>query len=287
MVAGILYLTSIVISFITSTYLSSYQVTATGSIILKLLMITPQILIGVGFIVAFVSGRKGNGSPAGIMCIKVSTLIIGIPVFIVLVIASILLVIAFFSTFIILFESSTEGIIAFAMMFILASLVIVITVFQMMFTVKIVSVIGRMRDFERNPRPIKTGFLQFVLIANSVLTVLGLIFILSMVASGNIMSELIRSLPSDMVVNKYEIANVMYLYFSKSFVTLTFLSSIIEITFNIIVVIMLSKAHRIYTNYLYGKASVNVKPVSPVMTNTAAVNETNQIEYIKDSNESV
>lgn len=221
-----------------------------GKIFMMIILIAtiPAVMISIGLILSYVSGRKNEVSPGGIMCMKIGVLIISICSFIGGLLFCIGTFIALFAFQSFLEEldkysytNGGEAMIIQIILFFILMIALVFTIVSLMYGIKLFSLLGRMRWYENKKEDLKTGFLKVITIILAVVNGIGLfVHIVLSTVSRTAMNYLYYFLDEAVGLDGY----LPRISMSNSL--LSNLSGLCTVTFLILLAVMLGKVQYVF-----------------------------------------
>lgn len=133
-------------------------------------------VIAIGFLLSYLSGKKEEISPAGLMCIRIMVMISGISSFVIFTIVGMILLVGTIvgGVSISYFDGGATAL--YVILMILFLIVIVgIAVIHLMYALKVNKLLSTIRWYEKSKEPIKVGFIKFVMVLNIVSGAWGII----------------------------------------------------------------------------------------------------------------
>ena len=217
------------------------------SFFMSLFSIAAIAVVAIGFLLNFLSGKKNEVSPAGLMCIRVIVMIQRILSFIGLVIISFCMLFAVIASI----WATAEGAGGAGAVLILVSLLglalcVFLAILNLMYAIRVNGLLKTVRWYEQVQKPLQMGLIKVMTILSIVQTVIGLIFsFISVISLATFYSML------DVAGEMYDvnIATILRLLgFGSSNIVISGIISIlisgVMIAVYVIVYMMLNKAQR-------------------------------------------
>lgn len=147
------------------------------SFFMSLFSIAAIAVVAIGFLLSFLSGKKNEVNPAGLMCIRVIVMIQGILSFIGLVILSFCMLFAVIASI----WATAEGAGGAGAVLILVSLLglalcVFLAILNLMYAMRVNGLLKTVRWYEQVQKPLQMGLIKVMTILSIVQTVIGLIF---------------------------------------------------------------------------------------------------------------
>lgn len=230
------------------------------SFFVSLFSIAAIVVVAIGFLLNFLSGKKNEISPAGLMCIRVIVMIQGILSFIGLVILSFIMLIAVIASI----WATAEGAGGAGAVGILVSLLglalgVFLAILYLLYAIRVSGLLQNIRWYEQIQKPLQVGLIKVMTILSIVGTVIGLVFSLISMISFATASSLIGT-----VGNLYDVdLDIVFslVGFDTSSLVISNIISIlisgIMIAVYVMVYIMLNKVQR------FGMLGQNNRDVVP------------------------
>lgn len=240
------------------------------SFFMSLFSIAAIVVVAIGFLLSFLSGKKNEISPSGLMCIRVIVMIQGILTFIGLVISSVIMFFALIASIWATAEGAGgAGALLILISFLVLALCVFLAVLNLMYAMRVNVLLNSIRWYEQVQKPLKAGLIKVMTILSIVETVFGLIFSLITMISFATASSLIGT-----VGNLYDVdLDIVFslVGFDTSSLVISNIISIlisgIMIAVYVMVYIMLNKVQR------FGMAGQNNRDVIPEKKEESVINE--------------
>lgn len=163
------------------------------SFIGSFLGLVPTSLVALGFLLSYISGKKDEISPAGLMMVRVIIMIRGIVMFIGFAILSIVLLIAIFSFIGYLGElMGGEGVAVVLFMLLILAIIVVAAVLNLLYALKVNKLLANIRWYEKVKSPLNVKLIKFMTVLFIVGQALSLIGTIMMMAFSELYMSALR-----------------------------------------------------------------------------------------------
>lgn len=155
--------------------------------------LVPTSLVALGFLLSYISGKKNEISPAGLMMIRAIIMIRGIVMFIGFVILSIVLLIAIFSFIGYLGElMGGKGVAVVLVMLLILAILVVAAVLNLLYALKVNKLLANIRWYEKVKSPLNVKLIKFMTVLFIVGQALSLIGTIVMMAFSELYMSALR-----------------------------------------------------------------------------------------------